>query len=780
MKIQSKITLAFICVGAVSVISTSLIIGWFSTDFGKKSLEDAVKNQLVSIREIKKTQIENHFQFIEDQVKTSSNNRMIIDAMQEFNQAFHQYPDELIAADYEKYRVGLKDYYTNEFLKEYKSVNSDSSLDVNQIISEFDNESVALQHRYIKDNPHPLGSKDELVETDGHTNYELVHKKYHAHIRDFLKKFGYYDIFLVDPVTGKIVYSVFKELDYATSLIDGPYADSGLAKAFKEANKLDKQDAVYLTDFKPYTPSYESPAAFIASPIYEGGIKQGILIFQMPIDSINEIMTNNENWRSSGLGESGETYLVGADYKMRSQGRFIIEDKPAYIDLIESLGYQEDLVNSIKLKGTTIGLQEVESEGVKAALSGESGFSIFPDYRSITVLSAYAPVTIKGMHWVIMSEIDKAEAFSPVTELVKNVILYSVIAVICLLGLTTLAGFVVARSISVPLLLMIDSVVQCVNDISQGRGDLTFRADDSSRDELGELAGAFNSFISHIQAIIREVTAAAMQVAAAAEEMTMVVSNTNAGIDRQISETEQVATAMNEMTATAQDVARSASDAASVASEADEKSRLGMSAVNVVIDSVHTVVSEVERTSEVIHTLKSDSESIGTVLDVIRDIADQTNLLALNAAIEAARAGEQGRGFAVVADEVRTLANRTQSSTEEIQKMIESLQARANKADEAMSKSCEHVNKTVENAGSAGDALQAIANVITNIDSLNTQIATAAEEQTAVAEEINRNIVSISDIGRETTSGTEQISVASQDLAKLATGLQAQVDQFKV
>ncbi len=780
MKIKTRIMLAFICVGAVSVITTSLIIGWSSTDFGKKALEDAARNQLVSIREIKKTQIENYFQFIEEQVKTFSNDRMIIDAMQEFNVAFHQYNSEITEPDYDKYREGLESYYTDEYLKQYKNANDGTSIDVGQLINNLDKESLALQYRFIQDNPHPLGSKDELVDTGGNTSYELSHKKYHSHIRDYLKKFGYYDIFLVDSITGDIIYSVFKELDYSTSLIDGPYADSGIAKAFKEANKFDKQDAVYLTDFNPYIPSYEYPASFIASPIYEDGVKQGILIFQMPIDSINSIMTNNESWKSSGLGASGETYLVGSDLKMRSQGRFIIEDKPAYIDLIRSLGYQESLVNMIKVKETTIGLQPVDSKGVKSALSGESGFEIFPDYRNIPVLSAYAPVDINGVNWVIMSEIDEAEAFAPVTHLVKNVILYSLLAVVCLLGMALLAGFFMARTISRPIISMIESVVHCVDDIAHGKGDLTFRLDNSSKDEMGELATAINNFIENIQAVIREVGTASIQVASSAEEMTRVIFNTNEGIERQFLETEQVATAMNEMTATAQDVAGSASGAAAAATEADEKSKSGLSVVNNVIESIHTLASEVEKTSGVINTLKGDSEAIGAVLDVIRDIADQTNLLALNAAIEAARAGEQGRGFAVVADEVRTLASRTQASTQEIQSMIENLQSRAREAEAVMNHSCEYAEKTVTNAGHAGTALQTINEVIGSIDSLNTQIATAAEEQTAVAEEINRNVVSISDVGRETSTGTEQISVASQELTKLAEGLQAQVEQFKV
>ncbi len=780
MKIKTKITAALVCIGIVSAVSASLIIGWMSTDYGKKALKQSAEDQLISIREIKKTQIEGYFQQIENQVKTFSNDRMIIDAMQEFNSAFHGYTSELILPNYSGYKNDLKSYYTDQYLNQYKQVNNGSVLDVNQLMDKLDIEAIALQYRYIQENPHPLGAKDELITTNGNTGYETTHNKYHTHIRDFLKKFGFYDIFLVDAKSGDVVYSVFKELDYATSLIDGPYANSGIAEAFNAANSLTEQDDFVLTDFKPYAPSYEFPASFIASPIYENGVKVGVLIFQMPISKIDQIMTYDKKWKLSGLGDSGETYLVGADLNMRSQGRFMIEDKTAYIGLLKNLGYKDELVKSINAKETTIGLQTVDTKGVHAALKGETGFEIFPDYRGVPVLSAYAPVNINGMDWVIMSEVDEAEAFAPISTMVGKVITLSLVVIVCIIGLAIVSGIFVGRSLSNPISKMIESVVSCVEDITNGKGDLTFRLVESDKDEMGDIAKAINRFIETIQAVIREVATASIQFASAAEEMTRVISTTNEGIDKQFAETEQVATAMNEMTATAQDVARSASGAAVAANEADEKSKSGMAVVNVVIDSINKLASEVEKTSQVINTLRGDSESIGSVLDVIRDIADQTNLLALNAAIEAARAGEQGRGFAVVADEVRTLASRTQASTQEIQSMIESLQSRAKQASEVMKNSCEYASNTVISASDAGTALQTINDVISNIDSLNTQIATAAEEQTAVAEEINRNIVSISDYGRETSAGTKQISIASQQLTKLAEGLQGQVEQFKV
>lgn len=233
---------------------------------------------------------------------------------------------------------------------------------------------------------------------------------------------------------------------------------------------------------------------------------------------------------------------------------------------------------------------------------------------------------------------------------------------------------------------------------------------------------------------------------------------------------------MTEMTASSQEVANSAAGAAQ---DADAQSKSGVKIVNHAIGSINSLADEIEKTAKVTQSLVENSETIGSVLDVIKGIAEQTNLLALNAAIEAARAGEQGRGFAVVADEVRTLASRTRDSTTEIQNIIEKLQSRANQAASVMQNSREKARDSVAQAEEAGSVLQEISTAIANIDCLNAQIATAAEEQTSVAEEMNRNIVSISDIAEETVAGAAELASSSQDLSKLASDLQAEVSQFK-
>lgn len=323
-------------------------------------------------------------------------------------------------------------------------------------------------------------------------------------------------------------------------------------------------------------------------------------------------------------------------------------------------------------------------------------------------------------------------------------------------------------------------IIGRIENIADGEGDLTSRIEISSSDELGRIAGAFNRFIGKLQGIVREISGSTVQLATAAEEMSAVTQETSGALNSQQSEVEQVATAMNEMSATAQEVASNAAHAAKAAQDADEQAKEGTRVINKTISGIRGLASEVQEATSVISKLESDSDSIGTVLDVIRGIAEQTNLLALNAAIEAARAGEQGRGFAVVADEVRTLAQRTQQSTQEIQGMIERLQAGAQKAVSVMERSSTQADASVDQAANAEHSLSAITASIVRILDMNMQIASAAEEQTAVSEEINRSMTKVNDLTEQTAGGSQQTASAVTELARLAARLDGLVAQFKV
>lgn len=319
-----------------------------------------------------------------------------------------------------------------------------------------------------------------------------------------------------------------------------------------------------------------------------------------------------------------------------------------------------------------------------------------------------------------------------------------------------------------------------LKDISEGEGDLTLRLEVRSGDEVGQLAGNFNRFVEKLQGLIGEVAESTEQLAGAAEELSAVTGQSSRGVERQKEETEQVATAMNEMAATVREVARNAEQAATAAGEADAQAASGQQVVEETVGSIQAVATALERAGEVIEGVKAGSETIGTILEVITGISEQTNLLALNAAIEAARAGEHGRGFAVVADEVRTLSQRTQTATEEIRQMIENLKQGVGDSVTAMAASRTGVGEAVARAGSAGEALGRITEAVARITEMNTQIASASEEQTAVSEEINKNVTSIHAVAEETASSSQQASSAAVELARLGERLRGLVAQFQV
>jgi len=347
------------------------------------------------------------------------------------------------------------------------------------------------------------------------------------------------------------------------------------------------------------------------------------------------------------------------------------------------------------------------------------------------------------------------------------------------MSLGILVGLIIAFFMSRMITVPINDVVHAFDDLAEGEGDLTRRLNAEGKSEMARLSGGFNRFAEKVHHLVEQVGSEVQNLTAVVDNVSHIVEQTQQGSIQQREQTGQVATAITEMTATVQEVAANANSAAESAQQADQNARTGQSVVSDTIQSIQALASEIETGANVIHELERDAEAIGSVLDVIRGIAEQTNLLALNAAIEAARAGEQGRGFAVVADEVRTLASRTQESTSEIQDMIDSLQSQARAAVQAINQGQDKTRTSVDNASNAGEALNAITESVTTITNMNFQIASASEEQSVVAEEINKNVVNISEVADKNASASEQLAASSNDLARLTEDLRGLVSQFK-
>ncbi len=562
----------------------------------------------------------------------------------------------------------------------------------------------------------------------------------------YVSSYGYYDVFLISPA-GDVFFTEAKEADYGTNLITGPYRDSGLARVFRNAS--DSRGFV-LEDFAPYAPSDGEPAAFIAKPLYQDGQLTAVVALQLSIDAINNFMQVRD-----GMGETGESYLVGKDKRMRSDS------------FLDPRGHSvmASFAGSIADNG-------VDTAASRAALQGDTDVNIITDYNGHPVLSAYAPVAVGGHNWALIAEIDAAEAFAIIEELKIDIVLILLVTI----ALIIITALKVARSVTLPLGGEPKEMRQIAEQIAAG--DLTRQFENS--EQQASVYSAMRQMTHTLQAMISKIVEASNEIATTSEETSVVTQQSNGIVQQQQKESTQVAAATAQMTTSVQEVASSAAIASDAAEAASQEAQLARDVTDKTNQIINSLNQDISQAAQSIQALETQSAQIGSVMDVIRGIAEQTNLLALNAAIEAARAGEQGRGFAVVADEVRSLAQKTQESTTDIEAMISQLQNGTRQAVSIMQTSQEKTRETLEMAGSAGNAITNISGSITEIRDMNLQIASAAEQQSAVSEEINMSITNINELSQQTAGGAKQTADATLMLAQLAERLNGLVLNFRL
>jgi len=479
LSIKSKLIIMLLVVSGFSTLITAYL-GYRS---GQKNLTERVFNQLTSVRASKAYQIETYFQTIRHHAQTMSENPAIISAMAEFDAAMKDLQTVSVPPPANS---ALATYYQEELLTRLAEVEEGTP-----ILQSYMPQTAAsryLQYYYLADNPNPVGKKHLLNQAPDGSQYSALHARYHPIFRNVIEKFGYYDMFLIDP-EGNVVYTVFKETDFLSNLQTGPYKDSNLARLVAKVQTAKERDYAWIEDFEPYTPSYGAPAAFIAAPIFNGSTLIGVLAFQLPVDDINAVMTGNQSWESNGLGETGETYLVGSDFLMRSVSRFLVQNPEGYAASLRAIGVKDADITRIEQYGTSILLQQVQTQAVEDALRGRKGTQIIDDYRGMPVLSSYEPLEIEGLNWVILSEMDLAEAYGPIYSFKRQILVSATL----LLLLVTLLAMGLAHLFVRP----IQNLINSARKVAAGELDTISVLE--TEDEFGELGCSFNAMVRSLR-----------------------------------------------------------------------------------------------------------------------------------------------------------------------------------------------------------------------------------------------------------------------------------------
>lgn len=741
--IRAKILLSLLA----TTTAACVIIGLISYTQSREALQTAVFSQLISVKADHKTQIEFYFESVEAQLLTFSEDPTVVQAMR----AFRETSGELSQALAEGTLAAVEDdalrgFYQDSFLSKLKQTEV-ANHTLGSVFPAAPNAQY-LQTHYIANNSNAMGQKHMLDDAGDGSTYSQVHAQYHGLFRRYLEQFGYYDIFLVDASTAEVVYSVYKEVDYATNLETGPYRDSNIAKAFRAALQANNADQTVLRDFENYTPSYDAPASFMASPIFAEGEMLGVLIFQVPIDRINQIMTNEQHWQEAGLGETGEVFIVAKEGTMRSDARDLLEDKAAYLDDLRQTGVADDGVERIDRLNTTVLLREIP-ESFNNDIQQKVGQSFSEDFVGNAILMGVAPLEIKGVDWVIVATKDRQEAFGPIIKLRNQVIFWTAVLIAC--------AFVVAYVVSTTIVRPIRQTASLLHDMSQGEGDLSQRLQVKNQDELGTLAAEFNTFVDNIASVMRDVikSSHALQrvvdtLGQASDGVSMEADVVSEKAERNSKIANAVSEAIGGTTVLAQDAGENSESIAAAIEEMNVTVSDIAKTIDRALDQTQAVVAAVRESVGLLRGLDAAADGISQVTGIIQEISEQTKLLALNATIEAARAGEMGKGFAVVANEVKVLARQTNDATDNIRLKIDEMQ-----------------NQTKQTIG----GIENIRGVIDGLNEMVTHTASAVQEQSSAIQGISDNSVKVAQVvdqaGHSMKDTHQHVNAMQQDMLGL-------------
>lgn len=827
--IRNRLLIGTISLVVVPLVVLAGVLGYASLRQADQSLTQRAYDQMQSIRESKREEIAAYFKASGDNLVVLAATGDVRGALREMPAAFSQAAQEG-SDDLDRMRGAVAAYWRDEFGAAYAERNGGTKLDISASVGSLPAETVVAQFRYIADNPHPLGSKGDLDLSTDSSAYAQLHAQFHAVGRRAVTQYGLYDIFLFD-MRGTLVYSYFKELDYATNMLTGPWKDTGLAESFVLSSSGRRVGDVAMTDYAPYRPSYDDQAVFLSTPVYDGETQVGVIALQLPIDRINQVMTFNGKWREVGLGESGETYLIGSDKTPRSISRFMVQDAASFVASLDGIESPERLA-LMKNRGSNIGLMNIDTQATREGMAGQAGVAVFPDYRGVPVLGAYAPLDIFGRRFVLTSEIDAAESNAPVVALRGQIVLVALGA----LALMGLIGGIYALRLSGSINTPLTKLGEVVDKVA--KGDRQARARMASEDEIGVLANAFDHMLDERNAVqdrieqenedlnnsVIEIMTSVAELAnrdltvrvpvaenvtgaisdainmmsrSTAQAMTKVKSLSD-NVSRASAEVRQRADLVSKVANTASDQATSAAaeiqqtavalrlmgqaagDANQQAEKALKSTADAMELVRATVSGISSSRDQIRETEKRVKRLAERSQEITSIINIIGQIAERTSVLALNASMQAVAAGDAGRGFAVVADEVKRLAENAREATQQIGGLVGAIQADTSETLQAMNGTIAQVVDISRLADRAGGQMDDTRGATEQLVAAVRGIANAAQTQNQASQTLLTRAYELLQGSQQTIDEIEAQRREAEALGTSATELVGTIGQFRL
>ncbi|MBY0317962.1 MAG: HAMP domain-containing protein [Reyranella sp.] len=474
----AKLFAVLILLGAVAVLITG-ILGYVRA---RDALEQTIFNQLTATRESKAQQITIYFRTIRNDMRLLSSSKMVVDAMRGFREAVDELDAQPVPDDIRKKVIG---WYEKDYMPMVRRL-----LGPKTPLDDFLPSGAAayfLQDWYIVENPHPKDRR-KLTDVAGEGAYSKLHATYHPLLRTAALTLNFADLLLIDPRTGRVIYTVEKEAEFGTSLRAGPYRTSNLAAAAAHCGHAPDPSMTCLEDFADYMPADGAPQAFMAAPVIDQGVVIGVLVAQLSINEIDDIVTSGRRWRHEGFGDTGEAYLVGPDFLVRSSPRMFFENRDVYFEELKGGQTTPQDIEDIRRYGTPVLQQKADTQGTRAALGGVEGTGEILGYRGIPTLASWGPVRIPGVNWALIVKLDASEAFAPVRRLERDLLIVGGVALIVVL----VTGAWLSRSLLGPLRELTAGVRRFA------AGDYNAHVPVRTGDEIGQLCSAFNGMVDEI------------------------------------------------------------------------------------------------------------------------------------------------------------------------------------------------------------------------------------------------------------------------------------------